>query len=597
MFDRKTIVIVCAISCFAVASCFADGLKDNWNDFLHYTKIGRLDLAAGYARAVLDSNPDPLELLALSEQNPQGYQILVKVAQTTHDSELAELGGKILEIIEEGKFIRRADPKIITEEIKRLSGTSRGQLTSVKRLRNAGEYAVPYMIEALADDSRKAEWPNIIWALPQVGKDAIRPLVVALQTENVGVKAEIIKALGNIGYTQSLGYLKYVAENDTSSEMRFNAEQSIMGIDPAAVQAPASQLLYRLAESYYYHTESLAPAEQGSLSNVWFWDKQGQRLTREKVDSAYFNELMAMRSCEWALRAEPGFGGAIGLWLAAYFKAESTGLEMPNYFGSANPDAFVYATTAGAEYLHQALERALKDNDAYVALGAIEALAVTAGEESLFYRLGTTQPLVQALSFGNRAVRYSAAIAIASAGPRQEFPEKRLVAQILSQALAESDDAAAENSDLANPWVGQDYSLRAANAMLHLAQTRNPVIDLTQAQIALIKATRDKRPQIQALAAQILVYLSGADAQKAIAAMALTDDNPMEIRLLAFESLALSAKLNANQLDDAIISAIYSMIGSEQVETKLREAAAGAFGALNLPSEKVKNLILDQSKS
>jgi len=285
------------------------------------------------------------------------------------------------------------------------------------------------------------------------------------------------------------------------------------------------------------------------------------------------------------------------LWLAAYFKAESTGLEMPKYFGSGNPDAFIYATTAGAEYIHQALERALKDSDAYVALGSIEALAATAGEKSLFYRVGAAQPLVQALSFGNRAVRYSAAIAIASAGPRQEFQEKKLVAQILSQALAESGEQASESGDLANPWVGQDYSLRAANAMLHLAQSRNPVIDLTQAQIALIKATRDKRPQIQTLAAQILVYLAGPDAQKAIAAMALTDENPMEVRLAAFESLALSAKLNANQLDDAIVGAIYSMIGSEQVETRLRQAAAGAFGALNLPSEKVKNLILDRAKS
>ena len=45
----------------------------NWNDFLHYTKIGRFDLAKGYAKAVLQGNPDPAELFKLVEENQQGY--------------------------------------------------------------------------------------------------------------------------------------------------------------------------------------------------------------------------------------------------------------------------------------------------------------------------------------------------------------------------------------------------------------------------------------------------------------------------------------------------------------------------------------------
>ena len=65
---------------FLVASAaFAQSFEDNWNDFLHYTKIGRFDLAKGYAQAVLESSPDPVEMLALSEENPQGYAILLKV--------------------------------------------------------------------------------------------------------------------------------------------------------------------------------------------------------------------------------------------------------------------------------------------------------------------------------------------------------------------------------------------------------------------------------------------------------------------------------------------------------------------------------------
>ena len=212
MFKRKTVGAVLAAGLFAVSISFGATLKENpstalranWNDYLHYTKIGRLDLAKGYAQAVLESKPDPLELLSLSEENPQGYAILLRVIDTASDAELVKLSGKVLDVIEQGRFVRRADPKIIAEEIRRLSSTTRGRLAAVKRLQNAGEYAVVYMLDAMMDDSRKEELPNIVWALPQIGRDAIRPLTAALQTEDVGLKAEIVQALGKISYPQSL---------------------------------------------------------------------------------------------------------------------------------------------------------------------------------------------------------------------------------------------------------------------------------------------------------------------------------------------------------------------------------------------------------
>ena len=598
MYNGKTVAAVFALGVLLAGVCFAQGLEDNWNDFLHYTKIGRLDLARDYAKVVLASKPDPVELLSLSEANPEGYAFLLKASETPYDAELAQLTTKILNIIEEGKLIRRADPKIIVPEIKRLSSTARARLDALKHLQNAGEYAITYMLDAIADGSRREEWPNIIWALSQIGRDSIRPLAAAMQTKNVAVKTEIIKALGKIGYPQSLAYLKLVIEKDDSAELRSFARESINQIDPSTLNLSAAQLFYQLAESYYYHAESLTPAQDVNFANIWFWDSQTGRLTREKVDKDYFNELMAMHACEWALKADDSFGQAIGLWLAAYLKAESCNIAMPNYFGPGHPEAIVYATTAGPEYLHQALARAIKDENAYIALGAVEALAVTAGEKSLLYRLGPAQPLVQALSFKDRAVRYSSAIAIAAAGPKEHFPESKLVVENLAQAISgtvgqsDGNDTGMWNEQLAN-----SYAVRAARVMLSLGQTENPVIDLSAAQSTLINATKDKRPEIQTLAGQILAHLDSPDAQRSIAAMALDQNNAMNVRISAFESLATSAKLNANLLDSERIDAIYALVGSQETPPQLRSAAAAAYGALNLPSQKVKNLILDQAKS
>ena len=49
MFKGKTFIVILLTAIFIVNAGFTQTLEENWNDFLHYTKIGRLDLAKGYA--------------------------------------------------------------------------------------------------------------------------------------------------------------------------------------------------------------------------------------------------------------------------------------------------------------------------------------------------------------------------------------------------------------------------------------------------------------------------------------------------------------------------------------------------------------------
>ena len=325
MLNGRTVTLVLVIGCVIVGAGFAQerDLADDWNDFLHYTKIGRLDLAKGYAQAILQSQPDPIALLELSQDNPQGYDVAMRFVDTSKDAELVALTKDLLAVIEQGRFEKRSDPRIIVEEIKRLSSTIRGKMNATTRLKNAGEYAIPYMLDAMADPARQAELKNIIETLPKIGRPAIRPLVAALQMSDTAVKAEIIRALGLIGYPQSLAYLRYISEKGASAQLRDLAVQSIRQIDPRAVNAPAAALFFQLGEKYYYHDESLAPQEGPAIANIWFWDANADRLVRAEVDRAYFHELMSMRCSEWSLKSEEQFGLAIGLWLAAFFKAEA----------------------------------------------------------------------------------------------------------------------------------------------------------------------------------------------------------------------------------------------------------------------------------
>ena len=117
MLNGRTVALVLFIGCVVVGAGFAQdrALADDWNDFLHYTKIGRFDLAKGYAQAILQGDPDAVTLLKLSQANPQGYELAMRVVETSRDAELTDLTKKLLDVIENGRFERRADPRIIVE--------------------------------------------------------------------------------------------------------------------------------------------------------------------------------------------------------------------------------------------------------------------------------------------------------------------------------------------------------------------------------------------------------------------------------------------------------------------------------------------------
>ena len=173
MSKGKRALVIAALFFSIASASHAGELKDDWSDFLHYTKIGRFDLAKDYAQIILDSNPDPVALLNLTLDNPQGFDIMLRVHKLAPDADLAALTEKVIAVIEEGRFVRRSDPNIIVDEVVRLSSTERGRRIALKRLQEAGEYAIPFMLDAIADPDRRAELPNVVWALPQIGQQAV----------------------------------------------------------------------------------------------------------------------------------------------------------------------------------------------------------------------------------------------------------------------------------------------------------------------------------------------------------------------------------------------------------------------------------------
>ncbi len=412
-------------------------VTENWDNMLHYALIGKWDLARSYGQALLDSNPDPLLLLKLSESQryADAYRNLTLLGGKTP---LHKLALQVLKLVEKGMFLRRTNTQQIIEQVKRLSGPPRAMMDAVRRLKDSGEWAIPIMIQVLRDPQRSQEWAVIRWAMPKIGRPAVNPLLVVLHDcDELNIRLIVLEVLGKIGYPDALPYIKQLIEDKNSSpKLKKAAQDAFNAIDKQGVRGKltAAELYEQLGEDYYNYVSYLAVPSTQDFGNIWFW-KDSVGLIRKEVPRASYNELLTMRCCQESIKLDSHMSSPISLWLSAFFRLEAKGQKQPAYFGPHHADAATYALTAGPEYLHMSLARALKNRNRPVALAIIHVLQRNAGQQSLLYDLQGVRPLINALSYPDREVRFSAALAIAQILPQQQFENSEFVVPILAEAL------------------------------------------------------------------------------------------------------------------------------------------------------------------
>ncbi len=415
--------------------------EDGW----HFAAIGRFKYADANFKALDESSPDPVALLELSRRNPNRHLILVKLVASADVGPSAQ---RMIELLDEGEERLRTDPYEIALNIEKLGGTPRRVFRATQALVRSGEYAVPHLIQFLQDAKQGELHPAIVKVLPKLGRGGLNPLCMALGMTDSVTKQVLITALGQIGYRQALPYLAELADNETEQDdVRSAAREAIRTIG-ASFDHNVSELFQELAEAYYRNDESLRADSRFDRANVWYLVKDQLRFV--PVPTRIFNDIMSMRCCEEALGADTANTDATALWLAANFRREARlGLDVENDEPDARADAdatrpanypraIYFARAAGPMYNHRVLARAVRDRDPGVALGAIAALSVTAGEPSLVGGEDVKQALVEALSFPNRQVRIKTALALALALPKTPFDQSQNVLPVLDEALSQS---------------------------------------------------------------------------------------------------------------------------------------------------------------
>ena len=113
---------------------------------------------------------------------------------------------------------------------------------------------------------------------------------------------------------------------------------------------------------------------------------------------------------------------------------------------------------------------------------------------------------------------------------------------------------------------------------------------------ALLSSLNDARPEIVKLGGQALGLLNDKDAQAGLLATALDEKSSDEVKISLFKSLATSARFFGNKLDGSQVQSLEKVV-ADAPNLDVRSAAAEARGAMNLPADQAKSLIVRQSKT
>ncbi|MBV8780893.1 MAG: hypothetical protein JO353_05790 [Phycisphaerae bacterium] len=692
-------------------------LKTMVDNFWHFGKIARYDLATAEGSKILGAGQQPQDVLGAFEMaaNSRGDNLDQWLLRWQNIDAMKDVTAKLVAVLNQGYIARSGNPDAIKTNIDRLTHSERAYLNAIERLRASGELAVPFMVDDLRDHSKLQMQGTIRRALVDLGREALNPLVAATEMKDYDTLPIVLTVLGDLGYRDAIPYLARVATSDnlpptvkSAARDAINRIQS-NGAGEGYADGSPGDLFYELGAHIYYETGAIKADKRKPVSYIWFWsDDKG--LTKLDVPNSIFADLMTMRSMEYALSLN-STKDAQALWLIANYKREIDlpgGQKDPTRADN-QPSAHFYGVDSGPRYLNEALTRALKDHASSVAMKIIGSLQEIAGEPSALP--DASAPLLKAMQAPDRLVRYESAFAIAGAMPQKQFQGSERVVPLLAEAMAQtgqtsvlllaskqdqfnslteglkgagflitggtsadaalaasnavpavdvvltSDDVPADEVnklfDLLNgsprlsgvtklvmvkteasPYAQKaatdssltttlakdaaglkpaiddarkkaglpsdadtatKYALRAGGLLKDIAIAHNPVLDIAPAKETLLALLNDQRPDIVKLAGNVLALINDKDAQSGLLTVASNEKTADDVKISLYKSLADNAKLFGDQVNSSQLDPLNKMVASAN-NNDVRSAAAEAHGALNLPSDQAKGLILDQMK-
>jgi len=407
---------------------------------IHYVKVRNYDMVANTATELMERNPGDADIVKIVERDATTRRQFEDAMQVAlRNSTTQPFAAKLTQSYERGVMARARNSDQIARNIQELGGNLQQQMFAQRRLVEAGEYAMPQLLEAFLKPNNVAVQPKIQQVLRAMGRQAIIPLCTALMKVGPVDQERIADLLGLLEYPTSLPYLSDVANSTSSEAVRAACQRAMTNLSNGNLPDTAS--LYRLlAEAYYNEKSELTsfPGEEHQI--LWSFDARAGGLIPTAIRTPVYHEAMCMGLAERGMALESQAGAphpeTIALWVSSNFSREidtPKDYQNPAYGADRRPAGF-FAVASGADVAQRVLARGLDTRDTPLARRALVAVERTAGGKNLYSGSGR-MPLLEALGYPNRRVQYEAALALATAQPQTAFAGSDRVVPVLASAI------------------------------------------------------------------------------------------------------------------------------------------------------------------
>lgn len=402
--------------------------------------LGRPALARKYLDGMMALAPDDQALLELRDKH--GPAIFLKLANVP---ELRPLSTQLLVRANEAFRKRGADPSRIDTILKDLGGTAQQRDVATVTLRSAGPVVVPRMISVYRDPESPVEKEAIINTLVSMGDPVAAPLLGALDSPDLGVRAMAAQVLGYVGERKTAAYLWFPAYGPGQpASVQTTARQALArlfrtpGVRAANVQPSGiGAELKRIALEHYRHQYEWK-LNEANLVELWSWDNAAGTVAMAPVSPQEASLIVGQRFARQSLAMSPENSElqAIVLSMALADQAFQAGWDQPIARGPGT--AHDVGLSAGAGPVSKALDLAMTTGNPQGAIAALQVLGQVGTREALSSSGGSRSPLIAALNDRNPRVQFAAAMAVMQLNPSAPFTGADRVVAILARALNDS---------------------------------------------------------------------------------------------------------------------------------------------------------------
>jgi hypothetical protein len=463
-----------------------------WDAVDYLLRTGQVKKALPYLDRFLKSNPDDTVLIAIRDRYGPGSILRLSDNQATRPfaNSLSEAM-----VTAARKYAMR--PERLARFIAELTGTPEEQEYAVRHLRQAGQYAIPPLVDAWSRPGlAPAERALLVQNVGRLERSAIPPLVATLDSPNAELAADAATALGLIGKQEAVPFLIYSATAPATPPILQKAAQAAiirLTNRPELTERQAGVTILTSA-AWQYHRHLVEFSEDPIV--LWAWDKGQNVLSSRSVSQTDAEAAFGLRLANQALQLAPNNHEArvVELSITLDKAVERTGFaSLP----AQNPNALLTAKSSGPTILGEVLKTAI--NDAKFDLAAVTVMALgQITDQAALATVGKPHPLVSALDAPGRRTQFAAARAITALAPTRPFAgSSRVLATLarfaFNQPVARAlviDSNPARGSQLAGflTNLGYDAELEGTGPEGFSAATESADVELVLVSFDLFRA-------------------------------------------------------------------------------------------------------------